>query len=117
MITVIGSGTERGELTLNALRALREADEVVLRTGGIPAAQSLEDEHIPFTTFDYLYEKSRSYDTLTKKLVSELRRRGREKSVCYVVDGSGTEDAAACILLKSPRVRLLDGGSKTSTKK
>ncbi len=85
---------------------------MVLRTGGIPAAQSLEDEHIPFTTFDYLYEKSRSYDTLTKKLVSELRRRGREKSVCYVVDGSGTEDAAACILLKSPRVRLLDGGSK-----
>ncbi len=46
--------------------------------------------------------------------MEELKRRGRAKEVCYVVDGSGTEDVAAVELLKSSRVNLIDGRSKGS---
>lgn len=114
MITVIGSGTEEGELTLSALKALREADEVLVRTGGIACVKSLKSETIPFETLDHLYERSRNYDTLARKLAAEVKRRGKEKNVCYVVDGSAGEDACAQILLKSRGVTLLDGRSKAS---
>ena len=84
----------------------------MLRTERIPAAHSLKDENIRYETFDLLYERSRNYDTLAKKIVAEVRRRGREKNICYVVDGSPSEDAAACMLLKSPRVKCIGGRSK-----
>ncbi len=59
-----------------------------------------------------MYETCRNYDTLTRQIAAEVRRRGKEGNVCYVVDGSVTEDAAAGLLMKSKRVRSLDGRSK-----
>ncbi len=85
----------------------------MLRTEQIPAAQSLKEENIPFETLDRLYASSRNYDTLAQKIAREVRRRGKEANVCYVVDGSGTEDVAAQILLKSSAVRLIDGRPKS----
>ncbi len=59
-----------------------------------------------------MYETCRNYDTLTRKIAAEVRRRGKEGNVCYVVDGSVTEDAAAGLLMKSQKVRFADGRSK-----
>ncbi len=87
----------------------------MLRTGEIPAAQTLKDEALPFETLDGLYAKSRNYDTLARHICAEIKRRGKEKNVCYVVDGSGREDRAACMLLKNKNVRLLDGRSKAES--
>ncbi len=70
------------------------------------------DQNIRYETLDLLYESSRTYDTLVKKIVEEIKRRGRKKEVCYVVDGSVTEDAAAGILLRSNFARSVDGRSK-----
>lgn len=114
MITVVSLGTEKGDLTLRGKEALLNADEVLLRTARTYSAQTLDDENIPYETLDFLYDKSRNYDTLTKNIVQEIKRRGKTRRICYCVDGSGREDAAARILIDGGHADLIDGKSKAS---
>ncbi len=86
---------------------------MLVRTAAIPSAQTLDDEGIHYETLDFLYEKSRNYDTLTKKLAAEVRRRAKGRHVCYCVDGSAGEDAAAQLLL-GRGAAVVDGRSKAA---
>ncbi len=77
--------------------------------------KTLDDEGISHSSFDDLYEKSRTYDTFARKVAAELKRRQRGgRHVCYCVDGSVCEDTAACLLLGMRGVDFVDGGSKAS---
>ena len=113
MITIIGLGAQKGDVTQRALDALRRADRVLVRTAAHPSVQSLREAGIPFETLDALYERCRTYETLTRAIVREVRRAGREGNVCYCVDGSVTEDGAARALATG-RTAVIDGVSKAS---
>ncbi len=91
---------------------MKDADEVLVRTRHIAGAKSLEEEGIGFSDFDGLYEHCHNYDTLTRRIAAEVRRRAKDRTVCYCVDGSAFEDAAARRLLRSKSVRLIDSVSK-----
>ena len=69
---------------------------------------------IAFETFDALYERSRSYEAIVRAIVREVRRLGKECSVCYCVDGSPAEDRAAQALMKYAQTQVVDGVSKAS---
>ena len=84
-----------------------------MRTAAHPSVQSLREAGIPFETLDALYERCRTYETLTRAIVREVRRAGREGNVCYCVDGSVTEDGAARALATG-RTAVIDGVSKAS---
>lgn len=99
MITVVGMGVNAGDLTRRALEALKKADEVILRTALTPSADSIRAEGIAFTALDFLYERSRNFDTLQKNIVKELTVRGADKNICYCVDGAVSEDRAARSLI------------------
>lgn len=79
----------------------------------MPAVKSLDDEKIPYETLDFLYEKSRNYDALAEKMAREVRRRAKEGTICYCIDGSAAEDEAARKLL-AKKAKLIDGKSKAS---
>ena len=113
MITIIGLGAEKGDVTKRALAALSMADRVFVRTAAHPSAESLKEEGIAFETFDFLYDRCRTYETLTRAIVREVRGAGRAGNVCYCVDGSVTEDGAAR-RLASGRTIVIDGVSKAS---
>ena len=114
MITIIGLGAERGDVTARGLAAARAADRVVVRTRTHPSAQGLTDAGIAFESFDELYEHCRSYDTLVKAIVRELRRMGKTENVCYCVDGSPAEDRAAQALMKYRSTVVIGGISKAA---
>ena len=114
MITVIGLGAARGDVTMRALAALRAADKVYVRTQTHPSVQSLRDEGIGYESFDALYEHARSYENLTKHIVREVRRAGRTQNVCYCVDGAPSEDGAAQRLMRYRDTAAIDGVSKAS---
>ncbi len=80
------------------MRALRQADEVLVRTGGPVCVRTLEEGGIPYISLDGLYARCRNYDTLAKKIAAEIRRRAKGRKVAYCVDGSVAEDAAARLL-------------------
>ncbi len=114
MITIVGLGTEAGSLTLKGLRALREADEVLVRTSSLSSVKTLDEEGIAYSTLDELYESSRNYDSFTQKAVREVRRRAKEKNFCYCTDGGVTEDRIACLLYEKGDCAVVAGESKAA---
>ncbi len=90
---------------------MKRAQKVLVRNMS-PAAETLLDEGIPFETLDFVYEKSRNFDTLTKNLAAEVKRRAEGCDLCYCVEGGVFEDRAAS-LLKS--VAVIEGVSKSAS--
>ena len=58
MITIVGLGVARGDLTLGALEALTGGDQVLLRTARTPAADVLRERGVAFSSLDALYEET-----------------------------------------------------------
>ncbi len=79
----------------------------------MPAVKTLDDEQIAYSTLDFVYEKSRNYDTLARNLAAEVGRRARGRKVAYCVDGSVFEDVAARILT-GRGAKTVDGRSKAA---
>ncbi len=89
---------------------MKRAQKVLVRNMS-PAAETLRDEGIPFETLDFVYEKSRNFDTLAKNLAAEVKKRAEGCDLCYCVEGGAFEDRAAS-LLKGAAV--IEGVSKSA---
>lgn len=114
MLSIIGLGTKKGELTQDALAALKSADAVFVRTATHPSAESLKEAGIPFESLDGLYASSRNYDTFLAKALRLVRARAGAGNVCYCVDGGAFEDRAAQVLAAGKDVRVFPGVSKSA---
>jgi len=110
-ITLIGLGVSEGDLTLRAKAALDGAERIIARTERCEGFKSLAG--LKVETLDFIYEKSRNFDTLNKNLADFVLKAAKESKVCYCVDGSVCEDEACKIILKRRKdVTVLDGVSK-----
>lgn len=110
-ITLIGLGIQEGDLTLRAKNALDGAEKIMARTSECESFKSLAGYEVE--TLDNIYEKSRSFDTLNKKLAQAVLNAAKEQNVCYCVDGAVCEDEACKIILsKHKDVEVLDSVSK-----
>ncbi len=118
MITIIGLGVEKGDLTergkAEILRAVNEGRKVVVRTAKTASYETVRELDVPHVVLDSVYETSRSFTTLTKNLAKAVVENG--KDCVYLVDGSIGEDNSAKALIKRFRgnVAVIDGVSKTS---
>ncbi|MBR2375415.1 MAG: nucleoside triphosphate pyrophosphohydrolase [Clostridia bacterium] len=118
MITIIGLGVEKGDLTergkAEILRAVNEGRKVVVRTAKTASYETVRELDVPHVVLDSVYETSRSFTTLTKNLAKAVVECG--KDCVYLVDGSIGEDNSAKALIKRFRgnVAVIDGVSKTS---
>ena len=116
MITVIGLGNERGDLTERAkeriLRAAQEHAPILVRTANTRSYQSVLDLGVEHTCLDYIYEKSRNFQTLNKNLASAVVSAG--ENAVYLVDGSAGEDNSVKELLRKKRggIEIISGVSK-----
>ena len=81
MITIVGLGCCRQDLTEGAKEAILSADKVILRTGETPPAEGVKELGVPFVTLDHVYAKSRNFDTLNKNLAAEVAAAAKEGSV------------------------------------
>ncbi len=110
-ITLIGLGTRAGDLTKRAETALSNSKCIIARTSQTQSFKSLEGYNV--RTLDGLFASSRSFDTLNKKLASEVIKSARECDVCYCVDGAVCEDEACSIIMKKHRdTQVIEGVSK-----
>ena len=115
MITIVGLGMEKNDLSLRGAEAIRSAKTVLLRTAQTASAESVKALGVPYASLDSVYEKSRNFDSLQKNIVAEVLRAAKEGDVAYCVDGSLSEDAAARILCKRKNdVVCVDGVSKAA---
>ena len=113
MITVIGLGCEKADLPQGAEAVLRSGARVILRTGETPVADGVRALGVCFETLDYIYETSRNFDTLNKKLAAAVLSAAKENDVAYCVDGSVTEDVSAQIVIRRAKgTKVFCGASK-----
>lgn len=96
MLTVIGLGNERGELTLSALRALKNAEKVFVKEGG-RALEDLTEQGVAFEEGAPAKE--------------ELQKEAQDRAVCYCVGGSVFDDKTACALVREKGVITIDCNS------
>lgn len=112
-ITLIGLGITEGDLTLRAKTALDNATQIIARTAHTESFKSLAGYTV--RTLDNIFESSRNFDTLNKKLAAEVLRAAKESDVCYCVDGSVSEDEACKIILARHKdCEVLDTVSKAA---
>ncbi|MDE6411493.1 MAG: nucleoside triphosphate pyrophosphohydrolase [Clostridia bacterium] len=93
MLTVIGLGNERGELTLSALKALKKANKVFVKDGG-EALADFKEEKIKFEACGLFQE--------------ELLKEAQKKDICYCVGGSVFDDPVASALMREKGVSTID---------
>lgn len=106
-------GISKGDITLNAKEALDGATRIIARTGSGDSFNSLSGYSVE--TLDYVYEKSRNFDTLNKNLASAVIKAAAQSPVCYCVDGAVCEDESCKIILsKHKDCQVLDGVSKAA---
>ena len=94
MITVIGLGVEKGDLTKRGAeavqKAVQEGRSILVRTARARSYETVKEMNIPHECLDFIYENSRNFNTLAKNLAKAVAERA---NCVYLVDGAATEDA------------------------
>ncbi len=116
MITVIGLGVEKGDLSRRGealiLAAAKAGRPIVVRTAFTKSYETVRELSVPHICLDSVYESSRNFATLAKNLAKAVVDSGED--AVYLVDGAPTEDNSVKALLKRTRGKLeiVDGVSK-----
>ena len=119
MITVIGLGNERGDLTKRGEEAILQAKKagakIAVRTAKTRSYQSVLDLGVEHVCLDYVYEKSCNFRTLTKNLASAVLALG--ENTVYLIDGAPSEDTSVKALIRRKRgkIKVIDGVSKITS--
>ncbi len=118
MITVIGLGVEKGDLTKRGeeaiIKAANEGRKILVRTAHTLSYQTVVELGVAHTCLDYVYENSRNFATLAKNLAKAVADSG--ENAVYLVDGAATEDNSVKALLKRTRgkIEIIDGVSRVT---
>ena len=118
MITVIGLGVEKGDVSKRGeeaiLAAVKSGNTVVVRTANTKSYQTVVELGVPHVCLDSVYESSRNFATLAKNLAKAVAEYG--DGTVYLVDGAATEDNSVKALQKRLRGKLeiIDGVSKVT---
>ncbi|MDE7181926.1 MAG: nucleoside triphosphate pyrophosphohydrolase [Clostridia bacterium] len=112
-ITLIGLGASDGGLTKRAETALKEAQKIYARTAQTVSYKNLAGYEVE--ALDNLFDKSRNFDTLNKKLAAEVLNAAKVQTVAYCVDGAVCEDEACKIILKKCKdCEIIEGVPKSA---
>ena len=118
MITVIGLGVEKGDLTergkARILSAVATGAKIAVRTAKVKSYETVQELGVPHICLDEVYANSRNFATLAKNLAKAVVELGDD--TVYLVDGAPTEDTSVKALVKRLRGKLeiIDGVSKTT---
>lgn len=117
-IAILGFGCgDKGEITLRTLEILRNSDAVFVRTTHHPAAEILEEYHIPYRSFDDCYDQADNFDDVYRTIADTVLSCAASK-VAYIVPGSPVfaeravqiiRREATCEVRLIPAVSFLDG--------
>jgi len=110
-ITVVGAGWTQGELTLNAIEALKRNDVIVLHTDRCGCADWLKQNGIPFTSLDALYENCDDFDIHAQAVADAVVAATGEGNVAYVVSDIRDRSVSCLIERIGVAVQVIPGPS------
>ena len=112
MVTIIGIGTEKGELTQKAVQAIGKSDCVFLRTAKTEAGKAVAAQWPHVRSLDALYESAQNFDEWTQKVCDALAEAtDGGKNVLYLTDGAGYDACTAAIRARFATTTLYGVGA------
>jgi len=118
MITVIGLGVEKGDLSKRGEEAIVNAAKIgapiAVRTAKTRSYETVLSLGVQHVCLDSVYESSRNFLTLAKNLAKAVTELG--DNAVYLVDGAAIEDNSVKALIKRTRgkVQIINGVSKVT---
>lgn len=109
MITVVGLGMREGDLSLNGVAAIDNAQVVVVKTALTDTYKFFEGR--PHETLDEFYENAEDFDDLDNKIAEYLLSLN-DKNVAYCVNGNGSDDRSVIALKELCEVKIVAGVSR-----
>ncbi len=81
-----------------------------IRTEKTTCGKKLKEEFPKITSLDFVYEKSRNFDTLNNNLAKEVISASKTEDVLYLVDGNATLDNSCKIIIEKHKdTEIIDG--------
>lgn len=114
-ITVIGMGNLKNDLTIKGLEKIKNAEQVVLRTQKTQSAITLKGYGIEYISLDEIYDSIENFDKLNSVLADKVYELSNNKDIVYCIDGGGTDDLSADILVKKYGAEVIAGVSRESS--
>ena len=108
-ITVVGAGWTRGELTLNAIEALKRSDAILLHTDRCGCADWLKQNGMPFTSLDALYETCDDFDIHAQAVADAVLAAGSAGDLAYVVSDIRDRSVSSLIERIGTAVQVIPG--------
>ena len=108
-ITVVGAGWTRGELTLNAIEALKHSDAIVLHTDRCGCADWLRQNGMPFMSLDALYETCDDFDIHAQAAADAVMAAGSAGDLAYVVSDIRDRSVSSLIERIGTAVQVIPG--------
>lgn len=109
MITVIGIGNDKGDMTSKARSAIRRADYVTVRSNQTKAGKHIRADE----SFDILYDTADNFDELNLHIAARLHELDNEYgNVVYCVDGDGYADTSVMAAALGGEINIIAGVSK-----
>lgn len=113
MITLIGLGVEKDDLTQKGKQVILSAQRVILRTDKTASAESVKALGVSYEALDNSLARTRSFAALHKKMAKAVLDAGKTQNVVYCVDGNVTEDRTAQIIIgRDKKAEIIGGVSK-----
>lgn len=110
MITVVGLGRDKYDITLRGVEAICHAEKVVVKTALTPSFQYFEDNAVNCEVLDEIYENAEDFTDLDGKIVEHFENLLKEfDDICYCVTGSGYADNSVKALEEKFDVRIIGG--------
>ncbi len=87
-VLIIGLGAgDLDQLPLGVYKQLKNTDHLFLRTKEHPLVQQLSEEKIDYHSFDDIYEKHDSFESVYEEITETLLAKAVEASIVYAVPG------------------------------
>lgn len=116
MITVVGLGNNKNEITLKGVEAIQNADCIYIKTALTETIDYFTKNNIQYISFDSIYENAENFDDLDEKVVDEILK-NKQKNIVFCVNGSGFEDRSVCLLEKKKKINIVPSVSLSSLHK
>lgn len=115
-LTIVGLGLKEGDITVRGAKAIENAKTLIVRTNETESYKSVTAYNKNAISLDYLYLKSRNFDTFNKNACAAVLKYLKEGDVTYAVDGSAAEDdTVKAILKKHKNAEMISGVSAFSS--
>lgn len=113
MITIVGMGNSEEDITLKGIKAINQADIIIVKTSISNTYKYFSDNNLDVITLDYIYEKSQDFNE-TNNLIVDKVLSYQDKDTVYCVEGSAVDDSTVTLLKKRAEIQIIPGISYDS---